>query len=439
MSLERLGRELAREQDALREARTSASDRAEVRERLAAWRPPAHARPHARSGRRRWAGAALAAALAAAAVVALWPRVSRDGRVPAAPAPLAAVLERSQQAVTAGAFVEAPASAALAVRFSDGTRLRLSAGARARLVALDANGAHVLLESGQLHVEVAPKAQARWRMSAGPFVVRVTGTRFDLSWAPEQDHFELDLASGQVEVGGCVFGPGYRMRAGQRIHASCKRGQFEVAEHRRTDDEAGASAEPASAPAANAQAATAVPAAQTDAPAAAKPQRNTQDALVTGKTKRSEVAARPQPAPEPAPERAAQTEFEQRCARASGEQLVQLAEAARFAGEIEREELAWRLLRRRFAGTSRAALAAFSLGRLAFDVRGEHRKAAEWFGTYLREQPAGLLAREARGRLIEATLAAGDATRARALAQAYLREHPDGPHADLARRAAREP
>ncbi|HMI91373.1 MAG TPA: FecR family protein [Polyangiales bacterium] len=438
MSLERLGQELAREQDALR---ARSRDRAEVREQLAEQR----ARPPGRNPQRRWAGAALGAALAAAAVVALWPRVSRDGRVPAAGVPLAALLEGSQQAVTAGAFVEAPASQALAVRFSDGTRLRLSAGARVRLVALDASGAHVLLESGRLHVEVVPKAHARWRMSAGPFVVRVTGTRFDLSWAPEQDRFELDLASGQVEVGGCVFGPGYRMRAGQRIHASCKLGQFEVAEQRA----GGERVEHGSAPPASAHAETAVPAAPSDAPAAASPDAKSEhreqaatavpavaaDSPRASKNKRGEAAVQAQPEPE----RAAQRAFEQRCERANSEQLVQLAEAARFAGELEREELAWRLLRRRFAGTSRAALAAFALGRLAFDVRGEHRKAAEWFGTYLKEQPAGLLAREARGRLIEATVAAGDATRARALAQAYLREHPDGPHADLARRAAGEP
>jgi hypothetical protein len=369
----------------------------------------------------------LGAALATAAVFALWPRVSRDGRVPPAPAPLAAVLERSQQPVSAGAFVEAPASEALGVRFSDGTRLRLAAGARVRLVELAANGAHVLLESGQLHVEVVPQARARWRMSAGPFVVRVTGTRFDLSWDPEQDRFALDLASGQVEVAGCVFGQGYRMRSGQRIDGSCKRGQFHVAE--RAAD--GASAVAALEPAAPPPPATAVPAAASNAKTAGQEPRT---ALVPAPPARPR--AQPREQAEAQPEPAAQREFEQRCERASGEQLVQLAEAARFAGEHEREELALRLLRRRFAGTSRAALAAFALGRLAFDVRGEHRKAAEWFGTYLREQPGGPLTREARGRLIEATLAAGDATRARSLAQLYLRAYPDGPHADIARRIA---
>ena len=41
-------------------------------------------------------------------------------------------------------------------------------------------------------------------------------------------------------------------------------------------------------------------------------------------------------------------------------------------------------------------------------------EAASWFETYLREQPSGPLMGDAFGRLMEARLRAGDATRARA-------------------------
>ena len=74
------------------------------------------------------------------------------------------------------------------------------------------------------------------------------------------------------------------------------------------------------------------------------------------------------------------------------------------------------MLRRRFAGTERGALAAFALGRLEFDVYGEHRKAASWFATYVREQPAGALVREARGRLVEAKALLGETAAAQKLA-----------------------
>jgi outer membrane protein assembly factor BamD (BamD/ComL family) len=75
-------------------------------------------------------------------------------------------------------------------------------------------------------------------------------------------------------------------------------------------------------------------------------------------------------------------------------------------------------------------MSAFLLGRSASGVQ-----AAEWFSTYLKEQPGGALAREALGRLIEAYQAAGDRVSARAAAERYLKSYPDGPHATLARQA----
>ncbi len=77
-------------------------------------------------------------------------------------------------------------------------------------------------------------------------------------------------------------------------------------------------------------------------------------------------------------------------------------------------------------------MAAFRLGQSA-----KGAQAAEWFSTYLKEQPGGALAREALGRLIEAHQAAGDPISGRAAAERYLKSYPDGPHATLARQALR--
>src|SRR6185295_7962060 len=104
--------------------------------------------------------------------------------------------------------------------------------------------------------------------------------------------------------------------------------------------------------------------------------------------------------------RALPSDFEVKCASAGPDELAALADAAHYARDQEREGYAWRLLRKRFPGTARAGLAAFALGRLEFDAHGSYPKAAEWFGTYLKEQPGGSLVREARGRLMEATLRA---------------------------------
>jgi TolA-binding protein len=199
------------------------------------------------------------------------------------------------------------------------------------------------------------------------------------------------------------------MRSGQVVHAWCKRGQLELSERNQHGDTQ--------------------PSASVAAPAGAPPS----------------AVPEPEPTPRsralnPAKEKPpARDEFEERCVHASGEQLVLLADAARHARDFDHEAYALRLLRRRFAGTPQAALAAFAFGRLEFDVRGDHRKAAEWFGRYLKEQPDGPLAREAHGRLIEALLEAGNSSRARTSAKEYLRKYPDGPHAEIARRLQEAP
>jgi outer membrane protein assembly factor BamD (BamD/ComL family) len=80
----------------------------------------------------------------------------------------------------------------------------------------------------------------------------------------------------------------------------------------------------------------------------------------------------------------------------------------------------------------RAAVAAYGLGRIAFDQEHAYAQAARWFAAYLNEQPVGPLAREASGRLMEAKQRSGDLAGARSSAQRYLREYPDGPQAALA-------
>jgi hypothetical protein len=128
--------------------------------------------------------------------------------------------------------------------------------------------------------------------------------------------------------------------------------------------------------------------------------------------------------------------FERECTRASAAELSLLANVARYGQDSDGEGLALHALRARFRGSKPAASAAFALGRLEFDHHEAYAEAAEWFRSYLREQPRGELAREAEGRLLEATLRLGQLGAARELAARYLVEHPDGPHVDLARSIA---
>jgi hypothetical protein len=113
---------------------------------------------------------------------------------------------------------------------------------------------------------------------------------------------------------------------------------------------------------------------------------------------------------------------------ANTEDLTTLARAARFAGREDVSTGALLSCRRRFPVSRESALAAYFLGRSAPPI-----EAAEWFSTYLAEQPDGVWAREASGRMIEAHRASGNTRGARDAAQRYLIRYPTGPHADFAR------
>ena len=126
--------------------------------------------------------------------------------------------------------------------------------------------------------------------------------------------------------------------------------------------------------------------------------------------------------------------FSSECAKASAADLVALGDAARYTGRLDLAGEAYRAVRARFPGHERAAVAAFAMGRIAFDQRADFPDAARWFRTYLAEQPGGRLDRDALGRLMESLSRLGDTGGARSEATRYLERYPTGPHAEMARR-----
>lgn len=389
--------------------------------------------------------AALAAALAVAASIAFlaWPKQKSPQ--------LSAQFGNLAQPASVGAWFSAPATESVPLNFSDGTRIDLTAGSRARLVALEPTSVTLAIESGRARVHVVHKPNATWQLSTGPFTVHVTGTRFTVGWNPEQDTFELELTEGSVELSGCIFGQAQRVSAGQIVRASCKRGQVSIT--RRAEDELGLV--PTAAPISSSSGAAPEPsatAASSPAPGVValndlplEPPANSAKAGAatsgTDPARRAELGLSWQSLAKSGKYREAfvtanSNGFESECSNASASELVLLGDAARYAGEGRKSEYALKRLRQLFPGTKRAAEGAFALGRLSFDTLGSYAQAAQWFRTYLREQPAGALTREARGRLIEALQRSGDEQAAMAAAELYLRDYPDGPYARLARRIA---
>ena len=313
----------------------------------------------------------------------------------------------------------APADKPLPIEFSDGTTVALEPKSRARVLEVEQTGAHIVLENGASRIHVVPRESSRWQVSAGPYLVQVVGTRFDIEWGADDDVFVLKLHEGKVNLSGCLFGKGRSVVAGETVRASCKTRQYEIA----TRDAARA---PSSSSAVPSGTASALP--KPDSRVAVEKQ-SSEGTSRTPQWKQLAHAGKYKQALEAANA----SGFDAILEDASQSDLALLGDAARYSGRPSQAILAYEMLRKRYPGTGRAATAAYSLARTHFDQRGAYGEATRWFQQYLQEQPSGPLAREARGRLMESLARSGDRAGARRLAESYLKRYPDGPHATVAK------
>ncbi|HEU5076090.1 MAG TPA: FecR domain-containing protein [Polyangiaceae bacterium] len=407
-----LGRHVASEQDAA----LAQHDLGAVRQRVL---QEALALPHPQKRSRAGAAYALAGAVvAAAALTFLILHLDRGAE------PDHLEFRVDGQVVEQDAldnWWSAPSDRPLPIQFSDGTTVALEPKSRARVLEVGQSGAHIVLESGASSIHVVPRESARWQVSAGPFLVQVVGTRFDLEWGADDDVFVLRLHEGKVNLSGCLFGKGRSVVAGETVRASCKTRQYEIA----TRKTSAAASEPSAAPPGTAVAAPkadnrALDEKQTAHEAPSQRAPSWKQLAHAGKYKQALEAAN-------------DTGFEAVLGDASASDLALLGDAARYSAKPGQAIAAYEMLRTRFPGTSRAATAAYSLARTHFDQRGAYGEAARWFQQYLQEQPSGPLAREARGRLMESLERSGDRAGARRVAEAYLKRYPGGPHATVAK------
>lgn len=403
--------ELRAEQDALR-ARAGYLERARARRGLVV--------APRRTALRRAAPWALAAALGVAAGAAIWLRS------PAEPAALAFTIGDRAERGAAGSFLAAPADRELPLHFADGTRFALSAGTSARVASVHENGAHLVIEKGGAKAAVVHRPNSRWQLDAGPFQVIVVGTRFDVSWDAASRVLDLKLEEGAVRVSGGMLSEALYVRAGQRLRAFADGARVEMSSNAEAREaraaleavEPGgerreaAPSETASAPEPSALSA------RGSAPVNAGSSTSWLVLASAGKFREALAAA----------EKAG---FEAECQRASGSDLLALADAARLSGSASRAEQAYSAARAKLPGGGRAS---YGLGLVAFDLRGDFAGAARHFETYLREQPNGSLRAEAMGRLMEALQRAGRTADARRVAERYLSLYPQGPQAARAKR-----
>ncbi len=102
--------------------------------------------------------------------------------------------------------------------FDDGTRITLSKRTSGRVQAHGfRRGAHLELREGRLDLAVVHRWFGRWEVTAGPFQVLVTGTRFAVDWSPAAGRFSVAVTEGEVRVNGGPLTDQRRVHAGERL------------------------------------------------------------------------------------------------------------------------------------------------------------------------------------------------------------------------------
>ncbi len=340
--------------------------------------------------------------------------------------------------VPVGRWLQAPPDGELPLEFSGGDRIVFAAGSRCRVAELNDDSVIVVLENGAANVNVRHRDATDWRVNAGPYEVRVTGTRFTVEWRPNETRFDLNMIEGDVLLRGPLVADGQRVAANQSFSAtiSKKRAQLFMSEDGKSELPNDVIFE------GKAEAFEEVKA----QPEARNTERAASTSTVTPNAAEPGLKAPPS-AEVNTPiwlEKAGDGKYEEAVGivvdrgmeRTLGESdaaaLLLLGDAARLIGRLKMASESYRKLRERFPGTGRAATAAFSLGRMAFDQQGNCEEAILWLEVYLDEQSGATLSREALGRLMEAQIRCFRTESAKQTARRYLDKYTNGPHGQRA-------
>lgn len=315
-------------------------------------------------------GAALAAPLLASLALLLFyfGRSRHDSLTTVAPS-------ASLYAVDAGGFVQLP----------EGSRLRVSPGANARILSTSREDVRVALDDGRIEVEASHDPTRRsFVVSSGDFEVRVVGTVFSVVRSPTG--VEVGVREGRVQIALRGAELGFVSAGETRIFDSASP---------TASVQSGAYPEPV------ATTATSASAGSPERPSLAP---KSSSALPSG-------APRPSPAPNPS------------------DSLFEAAQKARVDGRLAEAARLFDDVRRKHRADPHAALAAFELGRLRLDALGDPGGAAEAFSDALVLGPGSALAEDAAARRVEALGKLGDRERCAVAREAYLRQYPSGVYA----------
>ncbi len=307
-----------------------------------------------RSSRLGWQTLLLPATLSLALVAALVSfSILRDR-----PVPLSFAVGNSPG--RPGEIISSGPELSVPLRFSDGSVLKLNPSGRGRVLATVPHGARVELERGALEASVVHRTNTAWAISAGPFVVAVTGTKFQTEWAPERHELKVTVQEGAVVVSGGMLPAPERVSQGNTLRVvlgSANQGANRTPSWRITASDHATPDTPSQAELAEAQAASVKPNTLGDS--------------------RAHVL----PAERPA---SYQAVFD----GGSPTDLVRLSETLRSRGDSANATRALLALRSRFPRDPRSALAARTLSEIALG-RHDCVAARRWLASYAKDSQVG--------------------------------------------------
>jgi len=373
-----------------------------------------------------WGKWALAGAAAVVLGIAAY-------RLPLAPSdrPLHYVVEGAT--VTAAETITATSAAR--VLFSDESSLGIEPSAKIKVLGTDAHGAQVAITNGSIDVMVTPRRHSSWRFEAGPFSVLVKGTSFRLGFDAAKGRLDLHMKTGVVELLCPREDRVLTLRAGESLElfANPPRETPIAAPVRVTQERPEVQTTlPLSTPA-ETQQASRVAARHGGSPG----RLAMHDGALLGQSLSwSELIAKGDFSS--IVQDAERRGLDLTLARGSAQELITLADAARYTRKYETARQALLALRARFAGSDRAKDAAFFLGRLSEVGPASSDAALTWYDTYLAEAGRGPYASEAWGRKLT-LLVHRDRQLAHQTARTYLQRFPEGNQAELARSVVQSP
>ncbi len=327
---------------------------------------------------------------------------------------------------TLGSYMSASAQTALGLRFSEGSRVVLQPRARGRVSQTSRHGATMVLEDGRAHAEIVHRDNTDWRVLAGPFIVGVTGTTFDVAFDVTTQTFELKMQSGKVRVAGPGLKEPVEVQGDQRLVLSAK-----GVDPQGLRAEVAPPAAPA-APAASASCATSAAMGEV-APATqeiAAPQHRSAAGPEVEVESFGQLGARGQH--QRIIELAEKLGFDKAIGSSNRTDLLALGNAARFAGRGNLAAMAYRAVRERFAKSPESTTAAFFLGRV--NETANPAQAISWYERYVAEAPSGVWVADALGRRMAILNESQGGPAAQTAAKDYLEHFPSGPYAGFARK-----